>query len=202
MAVFEYNQDQSGTGFSGFRVARTIGSAKEYRQKYFAFSKYDHSEAKRLAYALDEKWKNEAKQTIVHRSVDEYSAVALNKTKPKDSLSRSVHIAKGFRAYIGVEKKTINGITIPYIFPCFLVKKPGRKNSEKVFRINTLGYARAFNEAVKYYQETRDISVSDVLALQARCPEKNVFTVQLRQTLLDRGVTVTKKKILEKLSDN
>jgi len=60
MAVIEYKEGQHGGGFVGFRVARTIGSNKDYRQKYFSIKKYA-DKAFDLANDMDAKWKAMAK---------------------------------------------------------------------------------------------------------------------------------------------
>ena len=192
MAVFEYLEGNGQTKFIGFRVVRSFGSSDDVRQEYFSLKKMSYDEARKAAYELDSKWEKEAQKVSIDKGIEEF------RTHSQKALtSTSKIIAPGFRAYIGLEKRKVNGQVFPYVFPCFIVSNPGKK--DKTFRINSLGYDAAFIAALKYYRETREISDTQALSLMARLPDKKTFTEQLRAGVLDRGVKVTKTEILEKL---
>lgn len=52
MAVIYYGEGTHDAGFVGFRVARTVGVADDYRQEYFSLREYSYATAHRLAYSL------------------------------------------------------------------------------------------------------------------------------------------------------
>ena len=62
MAVIYYGEGTHDAGFVGFRVARTVGVADDYRQEYFSLREYSYATAHRLAYSLDRKWEAEAEE--------------------------------------------------------------------------------------------------------------------------------------------
>lgn len=85
MAVRIYNKGEHPAGFVGVRVARTIGSDKKYKQKYFSFRKpnktgyFNKSEQSQIiekANKLDEQWKAEADKHRLEQSlITEYQTV-------------------------------------------------------------------------------------------------------------------------------
>ncbi len=191
MTVLEYRDGEHGGGFVGFRVVRTIGSADEYRQRYFSLGSYSYRRARKLAYELDARWKEEAEQNRV-----------LNKIHRKTKRSSKLHIlAVGLKAWIDVEQKQRGGVERVYFVPCFKVKIPGVRKPDKVFRIRKLGYRAAWIQAVMVYSEIHGIPSGEQLALMARRPDKELFTGYLLQRLCRRGYTLSKSK-LEKMLDS
>ncbi|MDX1296654.1 MAG: hypothetical protein R3260_00225 [Pseudomonas sp.] len=57
MAVIFYGEGEHPAGFVGFRVATTLGTAREFRQKYFSVDQYGMSPGSRLAHDLDAQWR-------------------------------------------------------------------------------------------------------------------------------------------------
>lgn len=98
MAVIYYGEGTHDAGFVGFRVARTVGVADDYRQEYFSLREYSYATAHRLAYSLDRKWEAEAEE--VKRQ---------NKTCKRRRNSGPNIIADGLRAYIGIENRSRMG---------------------------------------------------------------------------------------------
>ncbi len=45
MAVIYYGEGTHDAGFVGFRVARTVGVADDYRQEYFSLREYSYATA-------------------------------------------------------------------------------------------------------------------------------------------------------------
>ena len=190
MAVIEYKEYEHDGGFVGFRTVRTIGTEKDYRQKYFSLQDYTYTTAKRLAHELDEKWKREAEKVIKSKAKDIY--------KPRTK--KDLHIiAEGFRAYIEVDKKIRAGELRTYYSPCFLVKVPGAGKGDLSFRPRKLGYQGAYVKAVKKYCEIHKLSSGDKLALLAKQPDKSLFTAHLLNKLRKRGYKLSKKALLEML---
>lgn len=97
MAVIYYGEGTHDAGFVGFRVARTVGVADDYRQEYFSLREYSYATAHRLAYSLDRKWEAEAEE--VKRQ---------NKTCKRRRNSGPNIIAEGLRAYISIEGTVAN----------------------------------------------------------------------------------------------
>lgn len=166
MAVIYYGEGTHDAGFVGFRVARTVGVADDYRQEYFSLREYSYATAHRLAYSLDRKWEAEAEE--VKRQ---------NKTCKRRRNSGPNIIAEGLRAYISIENRSRMGVKRTYFAPCFLVTKPGYGNGDIVFRISTHGYAEAYEKAVEKYCEIHDLTDEQYVELLDRMPSTEVFTV-------------------------
>lgn len=188
MAVIYYGEGTHDAGFVGFRVARTVGVADDYRQEYFSLREYSYATTHRLAYSLDRKWEAEAEE--VKRQ---------NKTCKRRRNSGPNIIAEGLRAYISIENRSRMGVKRTYFAPCFLVTKPGYGNGDIVFRISTHGYAEAYEKAVEKYCEIHDLTDEQYVELLDRMPSTEVFTGYLLNALLIRGHRATKAEILSKL---
>ncbi|EBO2546893.1 hypothetical protein FBH52_24550, partial [Salmonella enterica subsp. enterica serovar Typhimurium] len=106
MAVIYYGEGTHDAGFVGFRVARTVGVADDYRQEYFSLREYSYATAHRLAYSLDRKWEAEAEE--VKRQ---------NKTCKRRRNSGPNIIAEGLRAYISIENRSRMGVKRTYFAP-------------------------------------------------------------------------------------
>ncbi|EOW9487423.1 TPA: hypothetical protein ACHYPN_003649 [Yersinia enterocolitica] len=188
MAVIYYGEGTHDAGFVGFRVARTVGVADDYRQEYFSLREYSYATAHRLAYSLDRKWEAEAEE--VKRQ---------NKTCKRRRNSGPNIIADGLRAYIGIENRSRMGGKRTYFTPCFLVTKPGYGNGDIAFRVSTHGYNEAYEKAVETYCEIHNLTDEQYVELLDRMPSKEVFTGYLLDALLMRGHRATKAEILSKL---
>ena len=190
MAVIEYKEGEHGGGFIGFRVARTIGTASDYRQEYFSLSDYPRAEARSLANELEDVWKQEAREVLQSKTRNIYMS------RPK----AGVHIiADGFRASIGIERKVRGGELRTYFVPCFLVKMPGYGKSNITYRIRKLGYKSAYVKAAKKYGDIHNLSTNDRLALIAKEPNKGVFTDYLLKKIRGNGHKLSKKDLLSML---
>lgn len=187
MAVIYYGEGTHDAGFVGFRVARTVGVADDYRQEYFSLREYSYATAHRLAYSLDRKWEAEAEE--VKRR---------NKTCRRRNARQNV-IVNGLRAYINIENRTRKGVRKTYFTPCFLVKKPGYGNGDISFRTAVHGYRKAFEKAVDKYCELHDLTDEQRNNLLGCMPGKEVFTEYLFNTILLRGHQIRKEELITKL---
>lgn len=183
MAVIYYGEGTHDAGFVGFRVARTVGVADDYRQEYFSLREYSYATAHRLAY-------REAEAEEVKRQ---------NKTCKRRRNSGPNIIADGLRAYIGIENRSRMGGKRTYFTPCFLVTKPGYGNGDIAFRVSTHGYNEAYEKAVETYCEIHNLTDEQYVELLGRMPSKDVFTGCLLDAILKRGHRATKAEIQSKL---
>jgi len=190
MAVLRYNNDEHPAGFSGYRVARTIGHNSDYRQRYFSFKIYGKTEAKKLALALDEEWKKAAEKVTRGK--------LLKRVREPPEKQRPNIITKGFRAVIRTEKKWRSGERRTYFVPGFIVERPGRNSGQRLFRIAKLGYGAAYAEAVKYYIKIHKLPKKQTKTLLGKLPPQTVFTRYLLNRLRRNGHKL-KRVGLEKL---
>ena len=187
MAIIEYKTGEHPGGFVGFRVVRTLGSQSLYRQKYFSVNQLTYKEAERLAEQQDKDWSKRAEalksaQVVRHR---------------RKNAGRHI-IAQGLRASILIDKRVRAGELRTYYSPAFLVKKPGRNQSDVSFRIKKLGYRKAYIEAVNQYAEIHQLESGQRLALASRLPDRSLFTDYLQPKLKQCGHKLT-KAVLESM---
>lgn len=176
MAVYYYFKTISG--FSGFRVARTV--AGKQRQEWLSSGEYGYDLAKSLAYSLDDDWKKEA--------------AAYNKAKKSDRTTyrfspypdRPNCIATGLSAYIVFKTEAQTRRGGHELAPCFIVRYPNRGNTVKEFRINKLGYVGAYTAAVDHYADIYGVNEHDKAKLLALMPPASVFTDYLLDRLTER----------------
>lgn len=69
MAVIKYARGEHPGGFIGYRVATTVGSDGDYRQRYYSLDRYG-SKAKVLAYRQDRQWRAQAERLKSNRRVN------------------------------------------------------------------------------------------------------------------------------------
>jgi len=193
MSVIKYKIGEHGSGFVGYRVARTIGDNADYRQKYFSFKYYGEDAAKKLAYSLDKRWQSEAIK--VRRYKELLYGLRLN-----DDERRPHVIAKGLRGSILVERKYREGRMKTYFAPGFHAAPRGHGRSERFFRIGKWGFKGAYIKAVAFYAKARQLNAADTLALVARQPEKTLFTEYLLPQCQDRGHDLSKQHLAEVLN--
>lgn len=188
MTVIFYDEGEHDAGFVGFRVATTIASDDEYRQKYYSLSDYTYSVAKKLAHAQNEIWKAEAEE--IKR---------FNKLYQRKKHWGKNIIVEGLRAYIGIENKIRRGEKITYFYPAFYVTKPGYGKGDISFRTSVHGYKKAYQLAVAQYSRIHDLSTEDRKRLLGMIPCETVFSEYLLGRLRDRGYSLDKYAILDKL---
>ena len=186
MAVIEYKHGMHPGGFCGFRVARTIGDSKKYRQKYFSFRFYGE-EAETLARALDERWAAEARKTL---KLSRTQNICSSRPPPNPAT-----IVRGFRAVIVIEKKFRGGEKRAYFVPGFSIKIPGRSAGSRLFRIQKWGYRDAFILAARQFAQYHHLTPDERLALIAKCPPPAVFTDYLLPLIQKQGYRYSCKKL-------
>tara|TARA_R110002124_G_scaffold128157_19_gene288732 strand:+ start:28345 stop:28929 length:585 start_codon:yes stop_codon:yes gene_type:complete len=183
MAVFFYGEGEHPAGFIGYRVATTLGNAKEYRQEYFALSEYSPSKASKLAHKLDKLWRDDA-----------ISEIRNNLLTTKRANAGAGYIVQGFRASLRVgrgrkpEHRT-------YITPSFIVTIPGYGKGQKEFSIRKLGFDYAYQEAVNFYSKLHNLTIAETSLLMKLKPNQKLFTFTLRLDLLKKGTIVTEAYI-------
>lgn len=191
MTVIFYDHGQHDTGFVGFRVARTIGTNGEYRQKYFSLNKYSYGKAARLAHDLNDKWEAEAS------AVKHIAKLA----QRRRSWGPNV-IVNGLRAVISVERKIRGGQKRAYFSASFNVKKIGCGKGDIAFRTSVHGYEGAFELAVIKYSEIHSLSDTERLELLSKIPSPTVFTGYLLDRLHSNGHQVSAPEIADRLTQS
>lgn len=186
MAVFYYEGDSHGTGFEGFRVARTIGCNDDYRQAYFSLKDMEYETAKKKAERQDKKWEEEAKAIKRESRTSQHHV--------RDNI-----IAPGFRAEISVERRKTKAGIVVYFYPCFLVKRLGKKESSAMFRTSLHGYRTAYQKATDFFCELHGLSAKQRKQLLLSMPEPKVFTEFLLNRVHDRSFDITQAELIEKL---
>lgn len=189
MAVIFYEEGEHPAGFIGFRVATTLGDAKDFSQAYFGLTEYSYDQAHSLAHELNEKWRSTAKQVVRQRRLSETS-----------SRKRPGYIAVGLRATILIEQHPQS--SEPSIRPCFVVQKPGYGKGQIVYPIIKHGYLKAYILAVDHYAQLNNLSEQETASLICRPPDKRIFTENLWRHLIDRDIFVSKKAIQLKLDQS
>ena len=160
MAVIEYLEGQQKSGFVGFRVDTTI-DGKRY-QEYFSLNHFSHNQAKRLANALNDKYRKKAEEKNRYNRI--YGKLKKNQ------------IAKGLTAAIIREKKySKDGMsyTISYL-PVFNVCRG--VGDTKTFRISFEGYQQAFMNAVYCFCDYHGYTYNDRQYLLSKIPPASLFT--------------------------
>ena len=191
MTVIKYEEGEHGGGFCGYRVVTTVGSDAAYRQQYYSFNHYGETAAKRLAHALNQKWRADAERIL---EIRETLAVCTLNTK-----GRPNNIVRGLRAAIAVDKKYRHGALRMYFTPGFFVKIPGYGKSDKLFRITKWGYKNAYVKAATMYSELHNLDTATSLALLAKQPKPSLFLTYLLPQLRARGYVLTTKRMQEML---
>ncbi|MBN4063739.1 hypothetical protein JYT79_03050 [Cardiobacterium sp. AH-315-I02] len=188
MTVLEYKINDHPGGFVGFRVARTIGEEKNYKQKYFSAKKHGYANAKILANDQDSQWLMQAEK------------VRFQSKRNTSRKNRNINIiVDGLRAYISTENRIRDGKKKTYFTPCFLVKKIGAGQPSIMFRTNKHGYKKAYILAVKKLAEIQDLPATKALSIMAAMPDKKIFTGYLLDNIRKRDHTLSKKELLSKL---
>lgn len=178
MAVYRYFKTISG--FSGYRVVRTMGSRKDYRQEWISAKEYGWDLAKALAYSLSEDWDKEA--------------AAIKQTKESNRLTyrfsqrhdRPNCIVTGLSANISFRTPDQTGWGGYEVAPCFIVRPKGKGRSPKEFRIRKLGFDGAYAAAVDYYADVFNMDEYDKILLLERRPPASLFTGYLLDRLTER----------------
>ncbi len=188
MTVIFYDDGEHNAGFVGFRAVRTVGRDNDYRQAYFSLNIYSYAEAHKLAHALDRKWEAEAAKVKLADRV----------RKRRASAGPNI-IATGFRATILVENKIRGGVKRTYFAPSFVVGNPGYGKGETVYRVSNLGYEKSFNLALAKYCEIHNLPDTDYSDLLEQMPCETIFSEYLLGLLHDRGYSISRDEVLEKL---
>ncbi len=166
-----------------------MGSAESYKQQYFAVSKYGYDEARRAAHALNEQWRQEAREIIRSNKI-----LQLHRNYGPHSICR------GFRAKMSVSqnKKDKN---VVYFTPAFSVAGSSYGIHEKVFLVSVHGYEGAFEQAAIWFCGIHRLDKWMQLALLDMIPDRSVFTGYLFDKLLlnGHGHRITRQMIREKL---
>jgi len=191
MGIIRYAIHEHGAGFIGYRVTRTLGSNKDYRQRYFSEKKLGWKEALRQAELQDEKWAKEAR--IRRRSKRIHEINGTQKTTSKNI------IVTGFRAVILIENRFRTGEFRTYFAPAFEVRRVGTMEIPIIFRIRKLGYRGAYIKATEKYSELQGLSARSRLALIAKMPDRELFRGFLRRRLARNGHRLTIKALNELL---
>lgn len=183
MAVIFYAEGEHPTGFVGYRVATTLGTASEFRQRYFSLSQYSAHVAERLANELDEQWRDQADEVRSRRRL----TVARGNCGPG-------RLVTGLRAVFRVERgrKAHYGT---YITPMFVVQVPGHGAGERRFSIPKLGFDDAFTQAVDYYSAVNGISETERNYLLSLKPGAELFTGVLLDGLNHKGMAITAEQV-------
>lgn len=188
MSVMFYDKGEHPAGFVGFRVVRTIGTEKDYRQKYYGLTEYSYQRAEALAYKQDEAWAIEAKSVLKDARIN----------KIRGSGGEHI-IANGLRAAFLVERKVRGGETRSYINPAFMVKLPGYGKADKAFRIGKTGYRQAYAKAVIFFCKIHDYDNEVRRDLLEKMPAPSVFLVDLARNLKENGHEVDMHDLYDKL---
>lgn len=186
MAVVFYAEGEHPAGFIGFRVATTLGDAKDFKQQYFALSEYDYEEAYNKAHALNNQWR--AYATTVRRT---------QRLKETSDRGNPGYIATGLRGALLVEHKGKR--ETPLIRPCFVAQVPGYGNGQVAIPIIKHGYVKAYIMAVDRYAIFNNLSDEETATLISRIPKKTMFTQDLWKQLISKGIFVSKASIMEKI---
>lgn len=191
MAVIYYDVGDHPAGFTGFRVATTIGSDKDYRQQYFSLKEYSYHQARLLANKLNDEWRSQAEEYLVSRS----PAVSLNTKTPNV-------ITNGLRAVISLDKKMRNGKINNYLVTGFMVdtKNLSGGRVSKLHRTALHGYDTAFEMAVEHYCQVRGLDLEDQELLMTLKPTTDLFTGYLLDRLSKRTNEFSKLDVLLKLN--
>ena len=178
MSVIFYGEGEHPSGFVGYRVATTLGTADEFRQEYFSLNNYSAATAEWREVAEDE--------------------VRLNRLRRSKGNAGPGGLITGFRAYIRVGRGKAAHHT-GFITPVFVVQKPGHGVGERMFSIRKLGYDEAFSQAADYYALVNGLSEAELAAVRRLKPERKLFTETLRLGLVDRGVKMSEQAMRELL---
>lgn len=189
MTVIFYDKGEHAAGFTGFRVARTIGTAKELRQSYISLSEHGYEKAKQIAQELDAKWEAEA----------EAAKITIGLAQRNPSWKPNI-IISGLRAYIDANKRKRDGVSVMLFEPSFHVKTKGYGKGDHIYRVTVYGYQKAYELAAAKYTEIHGLSASQHQELLSKTPDRSVFTGYLLDGLHDRGLSVTKEEIALALS--
>lgn len=183
MAVFFYGEGEHPAGFIGFRVATKLGSALEFREKYFPLDQYGMATGSRMAHELDAIWRASAMQAR------------------RDNRLTSTHtnagpgaLATGLVATFRVKQSRRTGGETS-VSPVFVVQMPGYGRGQKDFPINRLGYDTAFRQAAEYYALIHDLNEPEKKLLSGLKPLRDLFIHTLRLGLLRRGIIITAARV-------
>jgi len=191
MSVRFYAEGEHPAGFVGYRVATTVGDAKEYRQAYFSLNQYSPDVAHDKAHTLHNKWRQQADDRIRQRRIE----CSVRADDDKAAL-----IATNFRARIHVDKGKKPSQAIRFV-PQFVVSRPGHGRSSRSFSLKTYGLDQAFLLALDFYCSTYEVSDADRDLLLSRKPDSSLFTVTLRDRLLERGHQLSMAAIISMIGD-
>jgi hypothetical protein len=186
MAVIFYAEGEHPSGFVGYRVATTLGTQQEFRQKYFSLSEYAAATAERLAHELEAQWREQA--------ADE---VRLNRLRRSKKSAGPGGLITGLRAYIRVGQGKAAHHT-GYVSPMFVVQMPGHGVGEKRYSIRKLGFDAAFTQAVEFYALVNGLTEAEKTSVMQLKPARELFTDTLRQAL---PVSMTAEAMRELLGD-
>lgn len=189
MAVLEYKEGEHAAGFIGFRVATTLGSNDTYKQAYFSTKQMSHTKAKKLAFAQDKAWREEAERAI------------REKLMSKKANSGPGVIVAGLRAGIAISNKHRGDKLYIHFRPIFYVKKPGYGKGEINFPIISLGFSNAYSEAVKAYAKIHSLSKREIEFVSSLEPGTDLFTGPLLKGLRKKGYKLSKRDLLSKLKN-
>lgn len=169
MAVFEYAEGDHPAGFVGLRVATTLGLNDEYRQAYFSYSDYSPGQARELANALNEQWRQQA--------LAQRQANWLSRRNARSGLG---WLATGLRADILRENKFRAGEQRMYFAPAFVVDRWPRDSeaTHREFRVNVpsgITLEWGFHEAVRQYIDARQLGTQEHAELLSRQPSPTLF---------------------------
>lgn len=173
MTVIYYAQGEHASGYTGYRVATTLGNGK-YKQAYFS------SEA--MATKRNNAWREEAKQN--------------RKAKLLQNKKAENYIAANFRAVIRAQcEKLAFGYTT-YISPAFVVGS-GKQKHFPIGRKYT--FDEAFLLAVNAYCTMYDFDDKAKQELLSRKPEKDLFTGYLYKEAIANDTKVDLVDLCERL---
>ena len=192
MAVLYYAEGDHDSGFIGFRVATSIGTEDDYRQKYFSLNEYGgYDAAKQAAHELNDRWRAQARETI-----------RANKIFKLDRDAGPNQICRGLRGAIVLSKKDSGNDDRHYYYqPAFKVSGYTARLPEKAFRMSLYGYEQAFEQAVIWFCGIHRLDKWQQLALMEMIPDRSLFTGYLYNSLLLNGHKgrITRQQIRDKL---
>lgn len=171
MSVHIYNEGDHPGQFQGIRVVRKVGGI--LKQEYFPFKRNGKyitlAEEKRLltrAEELDRQWEQEQKACRQRLDTE-----AQRQRWHESPFNTGV---RGISARFLVDKRFRAGRYVRYYTPAFRVH--GQHNHErfvKAFRITTLGYEKAWAEAVRFYAKNKELRTW--AHLRRKMPHPDIF---------------------------
>jgi hypothetical protein len=184
MAVLFYGAGEHPAGFIGYRVATTLGDDSSYTQGYYSLIDYGATTAERLAYAHNDRLREQAEQN---------KRLAMLNHRPAPN-----YVAGNFRAAILSSREKLTSGYVKYTTPVFIVGSGKQQIRFPIGRKYT--YQQAFDLALNAYAQLYNLTDDEIELVASHQPPASVFTEYLYPKALKNEMPVSLSDLLDRLN--